>query len=79
MRAIQESIKTYEKSSNELAAARVRFSQEWQIARVKVSSDMHANQIAIEKTKDEVTRLTAANRAAELTLQYAMRKDSISV
>lgn len=51
-----------------LARERVNFAQEWQLARTKVNSDMHATQIAIELTEDAVTLAQANLRVMEARL-----------
>ena len=51
-----------------LSEARVRYSQEWQLARRKVATDQHATHIAIEQTKDEITQITARLKVAERRL-----------
>lgn len=51
--------------ASQLAMARVRFAQEWQFARVRANSDGQATQMAIEKTKDEITILQAKMRVME--------------
>lgn len=51
-----------------LANARVEYAQEWQLARMKVNSDKHAEQIAIENTGDAVTRLQGEARVMEARL-----------
>ena len=55
-------------AAGELAAQRVLFAKEWQFARAKVNSDMHATQIAIERTDDAVTAAQTRLRIAERRL-----------
>ena len=43
----------------------MRFSQAWQLARRRSSSDQQATQIAIEQTEDELTVLLAEQKVAE--------------
>lgn len=55
-------------AAENVARERVRFSQEWQLARLKVNSDMHATQIAIENTQDALTLAQANLRIMEARL-----------
>jgi len=63
MRKIDED--EYMEAADELRAARVIFSREWQIARTKAHSDMAATQIAIERTGDAITMIQAKMRVME--------------
>ena len=72
MSKAQEALDLFRQASEQLAEARVRYSQEWQLARAKASSDMMATQVAIEKTQDEITHRAAALIAAQLTYELTL-------
>lgn len=55
-------------AAQNLARVRVEYAQEWQFARTKVNSDLHATQIATEKTGDAITVALANLRIMEARL-----------
>lgn len=65
---IEESEKAYLNAAENVAKEKVRFSEEWQIARLRSHSDMAATQISIENTKDALTVAQAAMRIIEWRL-----------
>lgn len=58
----------YREAAEKLAAARVRYAQEFARFRMRMQSDGAAHQAAIEATKDEITVLQAELKIAERRL-----------
>jgi hypothetical protein len=56
-------------AAENVARLRVEYAIEWQLARRKVNSDMHATQIAIELTEDALTVAQANLRVMEARLK----------
>lgn len=64
----QEAVLAYRKAARDLAEARVRYAQEFALARVRAQSDGQAHQAAIEKTSSEITVLEAELEIAKRRL-----------
>jgi hypothetical protein len=58
-------IQDYLEASQAVAVARVRFAQEYEIEYFRSKDGFMANQVAIEKTRDELTVLKARFKIAE--------------
>lgn len=59
----------YTEAAARLAEARVRYAQEYQLAFHKTANSFYATQVAIEKTKDEITLAQAALKVAEVRME----------